>query len=60
MIAQFTTVLGNAKLNIAGMVDQNKNDLAYAIIDVDGKVTDDTLATLTGIDGVIKVRPIFA
>lgn len=60
MIAQFTTVLGNAKLNIAGMVDQNKNDLAYAIIDVDGKVTDDTLAALTGIDGVIKVRPIFA
>ena len=60
MIAQFTTTLGNAKLNIAGMVDQNKNDLAYAIIDVDGKVTDETLSSLDAIDGVIKVRPIFA
>lgn len=60
MIAQFTTVLGNAKLNIAGMVDQNKNDLAYAIIDVDGKVDEATLGTLKEIDGVIKVRPIFA
>lgn len=60
MIAQFTTVLGSAKLNIEGMVDQNKNDLAYALIDVDGKISDEALAALAGIDGVIKVRPIFA
>ncbi|MBQ9206423.1 MAG: phosphoglycerate dehydrogenase [Treponema sp.] len=59
MIAQFTTVLGNAKLNIAGMVDQNKNDLAYALIDVDGKVEDEPLKALEAIDGVIKVRPIY-
>ncbi|MCR5725045.1 MAG: phosphoglycerate dehydrogenase [Treponema sp.] len=59
MIAQFTTVLGNAKLNIAGMVDQNRADLAYALIDVDGKVDADALATLSAIDGVIKVRPIY-
>ena len=60
MIAQFTAVLGNAKLNIAGMVDQNKNDLAYALIDVDGKVEGDTLNAFEAIDGVIKVRPIYA
>ena len=59
MIAQFTTVLGNAKLNIASMVDQNKNDLAYALIDVDGKVEGDTLKAFEAIDGVIKVRPIY-
>ena len=59
MIAQFTTVLGNAKLNIAGMVDQNKNDFAYALIDVDGKVEDEPLKALEAIDGVIKVRPIY-
>ena len=35
MIAQFTSILGNAKLNIAGMVDQSKGDLAYALFDVD-------------------------
>ena len=60
MIAQFTAVLGNAKLNIAGMVDQNKNDLAYALIDVDGKVEGETLKAFEAIDGVIKVRPIYA
>ena len=60
MIAQFTAVLGNAKLNIAGMVDQNKNDLAYALIDVDGKVEGETLKAFESIDGVIKVRPIYA
>ncbi|HAC32869.1 MAG: phosphoglycerate dehydrogenase [Treponema sp.] len=60
MIAQFTTVLGNAKLNIAGMVDQNRNELAYCLIDVDGKVGDDALKALSAIDGVINVRPIFA
>ena len=60
MIAQFTAVLGNAKLNIAGMVDQNKNDLAYALIDVDGKVDDGAIKAFEAIDGVIKVRPIYA
>ena len=60
MIAQFTAVIGNAKLNIAGMVDQNKNDLAYALIDVDGKVEGEALKAFEAIDGVIKVRPIYA
>ena len=60
MIAQFTSILGNAKLNIAGMVDQSKGDLAYALFDVDGKVSDETLAAIEACDAVIKVRPIFA
>ena len=38
MIAQFTSVLGGAKLNIGGMVDQNRGDIAYCMIDVDSKV----------------------
>lgn len=60
MIAQCTTVLGTAKLNIAGMVDQNRGDCAYALIDVDGTVDDDALRALQAIAGVIVVRPIFA
>lgn len=60
MIAQFTSVLGEAKLNISGMVDQNRNDIAYCLIDVDGKVDDATIETLGKKDGVINVRPIFA
>ncbi len=60
VVAKFSTVLGDAKFNIAGMVNQNKNDLAYNIIDVDGKVDDNTIAKLAKIEGVINVRPIYA
>lgn len=60
MIAQFTTILGNAKLNIAGMVDQNRGDAAYALIDVDGKVGDDLIAKLNDSDSVLSVRAINA
>lgn len=60
MIAQFTRVLGEAKFNISGMVDQNRNDIAYCMIDVDGKVDGLTIETLTKAEGVINVRPIFA
>ena len=52
--------MGNAKLNIAGMVDQNRGDCAYALIDVDGKVAEDAVSALAAIDGVITVRPIYA
>ena len=60
MIANFTTVLGNAKQNIAGMIDQNRAEIAYALLDVDGKVEDATLDALKSIAGVINVRAIYA
>lgn len=59
VISKFTSVLGNAKLNIAGMTNQNRNDLAYNLIDVDGKVDTATIQSLGQIEGVINVRPIF-
>ena len=60
MIAQFTTILGNAKLNIAGIVDQSRGDIAYALIDVDSKVGDETLKAISDCETVINVRPIYA
>lgn len=59
IVAKFTTILGNAKLNIAGMINQNRGDVAYNIIDVDGVVGEETLRQLAGVDTVTKVRPIF-
>ena len=59
VVSKFTSVLGNAKMNISGMINQNRNDLAYNLIDVDGKVDDATVAALAKIEGVINVRPIF-
>jgi D-3-phosphoglycerate dehydrogenase / 2-oxoglutarate reductase len=60
MVSKFTTILGEANFNIGGMINQNKGDLAYNIIDVDGKVDDATLAKLSAIENVMNVRPIFA
>lgn len=60
MIAQFTSVLGEAKLNISGMIDQNRADIAYCMIDVESAVGQETLDALCKINGVINVRAISA
>ena len=60
VVSKFTSVLGDAKYNIASMINQNRSDLAYNLIDVDGKVDDDTIERLAKIEGVINVRPIYA
>ena len=60
MVSKFTTILGEAKLNIAGMINQNRGDIAYNIIDVDGVVQNETVESLVAIEGVTKVRPIYA
>lgn len=60
MVSKFTTILGEAKLNIAGMINQNRGDIAYNIIDVDGVVQSETVESLASIEGVTKVRPIYA
>lgn len=58
MVGQITTVLAGASLNISGMVNQNRGDLAYNIIDLDTNVSDEIIDKLQSIEGVIKVRPI--
>ncbi len=58
LVAQFTTILGQASLNIEGMVNQNRGEIAYNIIDVSGSVSEETLKNLSEIKDVTKVRPI--
>ncbi len=58
LVAQFTTILGQASLNIEGMVNQNRGEIAYNIIDVSGSVSEETLKNLSKIKDVTKVRPI--
>ncbi len=59
VVSNFTSVLGEAKMNIASMINQNRNDLAYNLIDIESKIDDATLEKLSKIEGVISVRPIF-
>lgn len=56
MIAQFTTAVSAAGLNIDSMADKSKGDYAYCIIDLDGKCTPALEKSIAAIDGVIRVR----
>ncbi len=56
MVGQISTILADAKLNIEGMVNQNRADLAYNLIDVSCPVSADVVEKLKSIDGVINVR----
>lgn len=58
MISRYSTILGDAGMNIAGMANKSKGDYAYALIDVDSEVTEDVLKKLESIEGVLKVRKV--
>ncbi|MBP7479008.1 MAG: phosphoglycerate dehydrogenase [Spirochaetaceae bacterium] len=58
MVGQITTVLANEKMNIAAMVNQNRADVAYNLIDVEGEVPSTVVEKLKAIQGVINVRAI--
>ncbi|MBN1128632.1 MAG: phosphoglycerate dehydrogenase [Chitinispirillaceae bacterium] len=56
MVGQVTSILATDKINISDMINRHKGEIAYNIIDVDGTVTDATIAKLKAIEGVIMVR----
>lgn len=58
ILSQITTVLGEAGLNIENMINKSKGDNAYTMLDVTGNVTDNMVAKLTAVDGIVKVRVI--
>lgn len=57
-ISKFATILGEAKLNIAGMINQARGDVAYNLIDVDGRVPEEIIQRLAFCDTVTRVRAI--
>jgi D-3-phosphoglycerate dehydrogenase len=54
MISRLTDVLSDT--NIQNMSNTSKGDYAYTMFDLDEKVSEETVAALRGVDGVIKVR----
>ncbi len=58
VIAQYSTILGDAGINIEGMTNKSRGDYAYAVLDLGSAVTDDVVAKLEAIEDVIKVRVI--
>lgn len=56
MVGQISTVLGDAGLNIADLLNKSRGNLAYTIVDLDGAPGAAVLARIRAIEGVLGVR----
>ena len=56
MVGQISTCLAAAQLNIEDLLNKSLDEVAYTVVDLDGEVSDDTIAALRGIDGVLCLR----
>ncbi|MGQ8335093.1 phosphoglycerate dehydrogenase [Sunxiuqinia sp. A32] len=59
MVSQISSTLASEGMNISNMLNRNKAEIAYNIIDIDRKETDPVITEkLAAIEGVIMVRVI--
>lgn len=56
MIGKYSTVFGNADINIEDMTNKSRGDYAYTLLDISTPVTEEVIGQLKAIDGVLKVR----
>lgn len=56
MISQFSSLLGNAGVNISDMTNKSRGEYAYTIFDLSTKVDEKIVEQLESIEGVLKVR----
>ena len=58
MIGTFTSILGNAKVNIDAIANKSRGDVAYTLIDVDSPAPAEVVDALKKSAAVIRVRVI--
>ena len=56
MLAQISTTLADARININNMVNKSRGDLAFTLAGVETAVPDAVLTQLAAISGVLRVR----
>jgi len=56
MVAQISSKLATAGLNIVSLLNKSKDSIAYTVIDIDTAVIDNVLKEIANIAGVIQVR----
>ena len=56
MVGQISTMLAEAGLNIADLLNKSRGELAYTLVDVEGTVPGDLLGRIKGISGVLNAR----
>ena len=58
MLGQISSAVAEAGLNIADMYNKSRGDLAYSVVDIDGKLPGDVVERLRQTEGVLAVRVI--
>lgn len=56
MVAQISTVLSAANMNIIDMINKSRGELAYTLIDVSERISPTVMTSLNELDGVIRAR----
>ena len=56
MLANITRQLSEEGINVPNMTNKSKGDYAYTIVDVDSPVTNEAIADLRAIPGIIRIR----
>lgn len=58
MVAQISAVLSSSGINIIDMINKSRDRIAYTLLDINKKVTNNLLKKMLEIDGVIQAREI--
>ncbi len=58
MVGQISTRLADAGLNISDLLNKSKGELAYTLIDIDGKVPAGLVERIAAIQGVLSARAV--
>lgn len=56
MLSKFSSVLGDANINITDLLNKSKGEFAYTMIDTETHITNELIEKLESIGGVIRVR----
>lgn len=57
-IARFTTITGDANINVSDMTNKSRGEYAYTLMDLDSEVPEEVVAQLAACEGVYRVRVI--
>lgn len=58
IISQITAALSEQHINIENMINKSKGDNAYTLLEINGSVSDSTVAKIKSIEGMYRVRVI--
>jgi len=56
MVAQISSKLASAGINIISLLNKSRDDIAYTLIDVNIKITDILLKDISNIHGIVQIR----